>query len=76
MLEAVKAVSAFLAEVDEMTFSGSDLLQSVVLQKLMLLGEAAGRVSPEVCDRWPDMPWRSASGFRNLAVHSYVEIEW
>ncbi|WP_322760035.1 DUF86 domain-containing protein [Frankia sp. Cr2] len=27
-------------------------------------------------DRWPDMPWRSASGFRNLAVHAYVEIEW
>ncbi|WP_131764807.1 HepT-like ribonuclease domain-containing protein [Candidatus Protofrankia californiensis] len=76
MLEAAKAVSAFLADVDERTFAGSDLLQSAVLQKLMVLGEAAGRVSLEVRDRWPEVPWRSVSGFRNLAVHAYFEIEW
>jgi len=42
----------------------------------MIIGEAAGRVSPEIRDRAPDIPWRSMSGFRNLAVHAYFEIEW
>jgi uncharacterized protein with HEPN domain len=76
MLDAANAVSGFLATVDETTFTNSDLLQSAVLQKLMVIGEAAGRVSPEVRDRWSDIPWRSISGFRNLAVHAYFEIEW
>ncbi len=76
MLGAAKAVSGFLEAVDETTFTDSDLLQSAVMQKLMVIGEAAGRVSPEVRDRWPDVPWRSMSGFRNLAVHAYFEIDW
>jgi uncharacterized protein with HEPN domain len=76
MLGAAEAVSGFLDAVDEATFADSDLLQSAVLQKLMVIGEAAGRVSPEVRDRWPDVPWRSMSGFRNLAVHAYFEVEW
>jgi uncharacterized protein with HEPN domain len=76
MLEAADAVSVFLAEADEAVFAESDLLQSAVLQKLMVIGEAAKRVSPGVRDRWPEIPWRSMSGFRNLAVHAYFEIEW
>lgn len=76
MFDAARAVGAFLSGIDEDSFRDSDLLQSAVLQKLMVVGEAAGRVSKEVQDRWPDVQWRSISGFRNLAVHAYFEIDW
>ena len=46
------------------------------LQKLMVLGEAAGRISEEVRSRWPDVGWRKIVGFRNLAIHAYFEIEF
>jgi uncharacterized protein with HEPN domain len=76
ILEAANVISGFLATVDESKFAGSDLIQNAVLQKLMIIGEAAGRVSPEVRGRWPEIPWRSISGFRNLAVHAYFEVDW
>ncbi len=41
-----------------------------------MIGEAAGRVSPEIRGRWPDLPWRSVAGFRNIAIHAYFEVDW
>jgi uncharacterized protein with HEPN domain len=76
MTDAARAATSFVADVDEKAFMESDLLQSAVLQKLMIIGEAAGRVSSEIRGRWPELPWRSVSGFRNLAIHAYFEIEW
>jgi hypothetical protein len=68
MIEAAVAATTFVQDVDEATFLESDLFQSAVLQKLLVIGEAAGRVSPEIRERWPGLPWRSVSGFRNIAA--------
>jgi uncharacterized protein with HEPN domain len=35
----------------------SDLIGSAVVQKLAVIGEAAGRVSPELRSRHPQIPW-------------------
>ncbi|WP_168214147.1 HepT-like ribonuclease domain-containing protein [Prauserella flavalba] len=43
---------------------------------MMLIGEIAGAVSPELRDRYPDVPWRRMRGFRNIAVHQYFAIDW
>jgi uncharacterized protein with HEPN domain len=66
----------FVRDVDETAFLASYLIQSAVPQKLLVIGEAAGRVSPEVRARWADLPWRSVTGFRNIAVHAYFEVDW
>ncbi len=76
MIEAAVAATTFVQDVDETAFLASDLIQSAVLQKLLVIGEAAGRVSPEIRARWPDVPWRSVTGFRNIAIHAYFEVDW
>src|SRR4030095_4842677 len=76
MLEAVDAVSRFLAGLDRQAFGDSELVQSAVLQKLMVIGEAAGRVSNDVRERCPSIQWKEIIGFRNIAIHAYFEIEW
>lgn len=47
VVEAAEAISGFLAGVTEEQFLASDLLQSAVLQKLTIIGEAPARLSPE-----------------------------
>ncbi|WP_084647139.1 HepT-like ribonuclease domain-containing protein [Parafrankia discariae] len=34
------------------------------------------RFSPEIRGRWPDLPWRSVTGFRDIAIHAYFEVDW
>lgn len=46
MIEAAVAATTFVQDVDETAFLESDLFQSAAIQKLLVIGEAAGRVSP------------------------------
>ena len=76
MVEAADAIRGFLVGVSEAAFLESDLLQSAVLQKLLILGEAAARLPKTFCARHPEVDWSGIAGFRNIAVHAYFSIEW
>jgi uncharacterized protein with HEPN domain len=76
VVEAVDAIAGFLDGIQETEFLESDLLRSAVLQKLTVIGEAAARLPPELCERHPEIPWRDIAGFRNIAVHAYFAVEW
>lgn len=54
--------------------------QDAVLRSFEILGEAAKRVSQEIRDQAPEIPWRSVAGFRDVLIHQYegvdLEIVW
>jgi uncharacterized protein with HEPN domain len=52
------------------------MLNSAVLQKLTVIGEAAARLPKEFTSRFPNIPWADIVGFRNIAVHEYFAIRW
>lgn len=56
IVEAVSAIELFLAGIEKTVFLESDLLQSAVLQKLSVLGEASARISDELKTRHPQTP--------------------
>ncbi len=76
VVEAADAISSFLVGVTEEQFLASDLLQSAVLQKLTIIGEAAARLSPEFKASAPHIPWSDIAAFRNIAVHAYFSVQW
>ena len=76
VVEAAEAISGFLADVTEEEFLASDLLQSAVLQKLTIIGEAAARLSSEFKSSASHIPWSDIAAFRNIAVHAYFSVQW
>lgn len=76
MVAAADAITAFVAGSNEAEFIANDLLRSAVLQKLTVIGEAAARLSDELKQRHPTVPWRDIVAFRNIAVHRYFGIDW
>jgi uncharacterized protein with HEPN domain len=40
-----------------------------------VIGEAAGQLSAEVEDKFPDMPWQQPTWLRNRIVHGYWSID-
>lgn len=76
ILEAADAIARFLVGVSKQQFLSSDLLQSAVLQKLSMIGEASARLSAETKARASDIPWTDIVGFRNIAVHAYFNVDW
>ena len=51
-------------------------LKAAVARYFEILGEAANRLSDELKDRYPNVPWRVATALRNALIHDYVKIKY
>jgi len=46
--------------------------QDAVMRNLQILAESTQRLSHSLRELHPEFDWRSISGFRNVAVHEYL----
>ncbi len=76
IVDAADAIARFLEDVERETFLNDELRQSAVLQKLIVIGEAASRLSDEFRSHHPIVEWRDVVGFRNIAIHEYFSVNW
>jgi uncharacterized protein with HEPN domain len=76
MVEAAEAIARFLNDLAKETFLGDELRQSAVLQKLIIIGEAASRLSTDFRARHAEIEWPDIVGLRNIAVHQYFGVSW
>lgn len=76
MVEAADAIEGFILNLSEELFVDNDLVRSAVLQKLIVIGEAASRLSREFRERHSEIVWSDIVAFRNIAVHAYFSIQW
>lgn len=76
MVDAADTIARFLGGISKEHFMDDELLQSAVLQKLIVIGEAAARLSPEFKSRHPEVEWQDIVAFRNIAVHAYFTVDW
>ena len=54
--EAVNSIEEFCKNIEYDQFRGDDLCRSAVLQKLIVIGEAANRMPEEFTNRHPEVP--------------------
>lgn len=76
ILEAADAIGRFLAPVASEDFLNDELRQSAVLQKFILIGEAAARLPLAFRNGHTEIAWANAIGLRNIAVHEYFSVDW
>lgn len=46
-----------------------------LLYEIVVLGEAARRLSPEIRADHPEIPWREIIGMRSVITHGYDQID-
>ncbi len=76
IVDATEAIERFLADAPEESFLLSELQQSAILQKLIVIGEASARISQAIRSAHPHIPWQDIVAFRNIAVHAYFSVDW
>ena len=47
----------------------------LVVHHIEIIGEAASRISKELCDRCSAIPWADIVSMRNLLIHQYFGID-
>jgi len=60
---------------DKDRFMKTRIAQEAVIRELEVIGEAAKRVSPGTRAHSADVPWKSLTGFKNIAIHQYDAID-
>jgi len=75
ILESGNKIQTFIDDVSEATFYADPMVQDAVLMNLIIIGEAANRVSEEIRKAVSDIPWKDIAGFRHVAVHGYFSLD-
>jgi uncharacterized protein with HEPN domain len=52
------------------------MLQLALVQLIAIVGEAASRVSTDIRDAHPTIPWQLAADMRNKLIYGYDVIEY
>ena len=74
IVSAADAITEFIESQE--SFEANRMLRSAVVHQLTIIGEASARLSPELRERHPNIPWSDIKGFRNIVVHNYFGIDW
>lgn len=80
ILESARRIMAYVAGMTRQDFLQDTQVQDAVIRRLEIIGEAAGRISPEFRGAHPEIQWPEIRGMRNQMIHGYdnvdVDIVW
>ncbi len=74
-LAADRAIS-FAQGMDRDRFLSDERTRWAVYSQIVLIGEAANRISPDFQREHAELPWRQMIGMRHRLIHGYDEINW
>jgi uncharacterized protein with HEPN domain len=76
ILFAARMIESFVGGLDEAAFLQDSKTQYAVYAQIIIMGEAARRLSDEFRQQHATLPWQEMIGMRNRIVHGYDEIDW
>jgi uncharacterized protein with HEPN domain len=73
--ESGKLIEEFIRGMDKESFLIDRKTQSAGLHQILILGEAAKRVSQSYRDQHPEIPWKLMAGMRDVVIHTYESVD-
>jgi uncharacterized protein with HEPN domain len=74
ILKAIQRIDRYTADMDEVAFLNSELVQDAVIRNIEIIGEASNntqRVAPEFTAQHDGIPWLVIYTMRNRVSHGY-----
>ena len=76
MLDHAREAAQLARQHSRAELESNRLLGLALLQLLLVLGEAASRVSPAYREKHLEIPWGQIIGLRNRLIHGYDNIDF
>jgi uncharacterized protein with HEPN domain len=75
ILAAVETVRRYCVRVSQARFITDYVLQDAVVRRMMIVGEAASKLSAEAKRRLSTIEWTSIISMRHVLVHDYSDVD-
>ena len=76
ILHSAEAIQSYIEGYSREDFLRDPKTQDAVLRRLLVIGEAAARLTAETVARFEELPFRKMAGMRNRVVHDYGQIDF
>lgn len=78
ILQAIERIDRYTADLDEVGFLSSELVQDAVIRNIEIIGEASNniqRVDAAFAAQHGDIPWQVLYTMRNRVSHGYDQVD-
>lgn len=75
IFQAAQRVVRFTQGVTRNELESNEEKQAAILYQLTIIGEATKRLSQELREGYPMIPWKQMAGMRDIVTHHYDEVD-
>lgn len=75
IIESARKIEGFLAKRDFDAFFSDEGIFDAVLMNLLIIGEAAKNLPPDITAAMPEIDWSGTAGLRDIIAHHYFGID-
>jgi uncharacterized protein with HEPN domain len=75
MLRAARKIIGYTRDTARESLPSVPMRLDAVLYEIVVLGEAARRLSTGIRDAHPEVPWREIIGMRSIITHGYDQVD-
>ncbi|MEW6350114.1 MAG: HepT-like ribonuclease domain-containing protein [Thermodesulfobacteriota bacterium] len=75
MIEAAQEATRFAEHRQRKDLDEDRMLTLALMKAIEIIGEAASKLSSELRETYPEIPWPAILGVRNKLVHAYFQID-
>jgi uncharacterized protein with HEPN domain len=80
IIESIGAIESYLDGLEYQTFIENRMVYAATIRELEIIGEAVGKISQTIKEKYTEIDYRTIKDFRNVLAHEYfgvdMEIVW
>jgi len=76
ILDCIDKIQEFIGDMDYKQFKDNDLVNSAVIRKLEIIGEASKNIPDFIREKYPEIPWKDMARMRDKIIHFYFGVDY